>query len=157
MYRGIAEMEKAELIKEILSIQQRIDRILNQFTPEPWIELNLTLAQLKSLLFIASKEKTNFKKLAEALGVTPPNITGIIDRLVEQDLVSRTENTEDRRVMLLQLTEKGRDLLNHLRENRFNITTQVLAHLSNDELSLQLKALNSVLRASEIHFRKTQE
>ncbi len=150
-------MEKAELIKEIISLQQRVDRILNQFTPEPWIELNLTLAQLKSLLFIASKEKTNFKKLAEALGVTPPNITGIIDRLVEQDLVSRTENTEDRRVMLLQLTKKGRDLLNHLRENRFNITTQVLAHLSNDELSLQLKALNSLLRASEIHFSKTQE
>ncbi len=56
----------------------------------------------------------DFKKLAEALGVTPPNVTGIIDRLVEQALVTRTENPEDRRIMLLQTTEKGHELLDNL-------------------------------------------
>jgi MarR family transcriptional regulator, organic hydroperoxide resistance regulator len=142
-------MENNKLIEEFLTLQQQSDTALKRFSPEPWIELNLTIAQLKSLFFIMSKEKTNFKKLAEALGVTPPNVTGIVDRLVEQDLVSRTENPQDRRIMLLQVTEKGRSLLNNLRENRINQMTQVLARLSQDELSSLIMGFTALVKAAQ--------
>ncbi len=147
-------MEKKELIKEVMSLQHQTDMILRQFEPQPWIELNLTLAQLKSLFFIAAKDKTNFKKLAEALGVTPPNVTGIIDRLVEQGLVTRTENVEDRRIMLLQATDKGQELLNNLRERHINQMSQVLSYLTNDELVLQVKVLKDLKKAAEYHLQK---
>jgi MarR family transcriptional regulator, organic hydroperoxide resistance regulator len=147
-------MEKKELIKEVMALQHQTDIILRQFEPQPWIELNLTLAQLKSLFFIAAKDKTNFKKLAEALGVTPPNVTGIIDRLVEQGLVTRTENAEDRRIMLLQATEKGQELLNNLRERRTSQMSQVLGYLSTDELVAQVKVLKDLKRAAEAHLQK---
>ena len=147
-------MEKKELIKEVMALQHQTDIILRQFEPQPWIELNLTLAQLKSLFFIAAKDKTNFKKLAEALGVTPPNVTGIIDRLVEQGLVTRTENAEDRRIMLLQATEKGQELLNNLRERRTTQMSQVLGYLTADELVLQVKVLKDLKRAAETHLQK---
>jgi MarR family transcriptional regulator, organic hydroperoxide resistance regulator len=137
-------------------MQRETDGILRQFEPEPWIELNLTLAQLKSLLFIAARDKTNFKKLAEALGVTPPNVTGIIDRLVEQGLVTRTENPEDRRIMLLQATEKGQELLNNLRERRTNQMSQVLNLLTTEELVQQLKSLKDIKRAAEAQLQKTK-
>jgi len=149
-------MDRKELIKEVMDLQHQTDLILRQFEPEPWIELNLTLAQLKSLLFIAAKEKTNFKKLAEALGVTPPNVTGIIDRLVEQALVTRTENPEDRRIMLLQVTEKGQELLNNLRERHTSQMLQVLSYLSTDELMMQVKTLKDLKRAAESHLQKTK-
>jgi DNA-binding MarR family transcriptional regulator len=147
-------MEKQDLIKEVLTLQHQADIILRQFVPEPWIELNLTLAQLKSLFFIAAREKTNFKRLAEALGVTPPNVTGIVDRLVEQGLVTRTENPEDRRIMVLQLTDKGHELLNNLRERRINQMTQILAYLNPSELKLQKNCLNTLIKAAETY--KTQ-
>jgi MarR family transcriptional regulator, organic hydroperoxide resistance regulator len=148
-------MEKKELIKEVMALQHQTDIILRQFEPQPWIELNLTLAQLKSLFFIAARDRTNFKKLAEALGVTPPNVTGIIDRLVEQGLVTRTENPEDRRIMLLQATEKGQELLNNLRERHITQMSQVLGYLTNDELILQVKVLKDLKRAAETHLQKT--
>jgi hypothetical protein len=59
--------------------------------------------------------------------------------------------------MLLQVTDKGLDFLDNLRQNRINASSKVLAHLSNDELTLQLKALKSLLKASELHLRKIQE
>lgn len=149
-------MEKKDLINEVLALQHEADTILRQFAPEPWIELNLTLAQLKSLFFIAAREKTNFKKLAEALGVTPPNVTGIIDRLVEQGLVTRTENPEDRRIMLLQMTEKGHELLNNLRERRINRMTQILAQLSVQELEDQVRCLTALINAAGKYNSKTQ-
>ena len=112
-------MEKTELVDEVLALQGQVDHVVRYFSVEPWIDLKMTIAQLKSMFFINARGETNFKKLADALGVTPPNITGIIDRLVNQGYVSRTENTEDRRVMLLQMTEKGKDLIRHLHESRF--------------------------------------
>ncbi len=147
-------MDKKEQIKEIVALQQQADQILGQFSPEPWIELNLTLAQLKSLFFIAAKEKTNFKRLAEALGVTPPNVTGIIDRLVEQGLVTRTENPEDRRIMLLQITDKGRELINNLRENRARPMTKILDNMSPEELVQQNQSLHVMIRAAEAYKNK---
>ena len=142
-------MKKKEQINEIIELQKETNRVIGNFAAEPWIELSLTIAQLKSLFFIVDKGTTNFKKLAEALSVTPPNITGIIDRLVEQGLVSRTENPEDRRVILLQATDKGRQLLNTLKENRTNQMMQILANLSTEELAALALGLSALLKAAK--------
>jgi DNA-binding MarR family transcriptional regulator len=142
-------MEKTELIREVLALGDQVDRETGKFNADPWIELKMTIAQLKSLFFISAKGKTNFKKLADALEVTPPNITGIIDRLVEQGLVSRTENSEDRRIMLLQMTEKGQELVNHLHENKFQKMRNVMINMSEDELKAMMTGLKGILKAAE--------
>jgi MarR family transcriptional regulator, organic hydroperoxide resistance regulator len=142
-------MERTQLIREVLYLQGQVDAVLKQFDAEPWIELKMTIAQLKSMFFIAAKGKTNFKKLADALGVTPPNITGIIDRLVEQGLVSRTENSEDRRIMLLQVTEKGQELVNNLHENRFLQMNSLMMNLTEEELLALKTGLTGMLKSAE--------
>ena len=142
-------MEKTELIREVLALQGQVDHVVRHFSAEPWIDLKMTIAQLKSMFFISARGKTNFKKLADALGVTPPNITGIIDRLVKQGLVSRTENAEDRRVMLLQMTAKGQELIHRLHENRFQNMHSIVNSMDEDELNALMKGLNGVLKAAE--------
>jgi MarR family transcriptional regulator, organic hydroperoxide resistance regulator len=143
--------QSADTIKEIMSLYEQTNQILTKFPAEPWIELSLTIAQLKSLFFIAYKEKTNFKKIADALGVTPPNVTGIIDRLVEHGLVSRTESPEDRRVMLLQVTTKGRNLLRKLQENIDSKMLNILAEISKEELTALERGLNALLKAAKAY------
>jgi MarR family 2-MHQ and catechol resistance regulon transcriptional repressor len=45
------------------------------------------------------------------VGLTPGSISIAVDRLVEKGLVSRAESTEDRRVRIVALTRRGRDLI----------------------------------------------
>jgi len=142
--------EKAELIKQIIELQQQVNRFLGQYAPEAWMELNLTIAQLKSLFFIASEGAINSRKLAVTLGVTPSNVTGIIDRLVEQGLVSRVENPEDRRVLLLQATGKGEALLANLRESSISHLSEILARLNPKELSSLARGLGALVKVVEI-------
>ena len=144
-------MDKAELIHEVVELQRQANRTLGQYAAEVWIDSGLTIPQLKSLFFIASKGSTSFRRLAEALGVTPPNVTGIIDRLVEQGLVSRTENPEDRRIMLLQATDKGRNILANLRESGLNHMTQILTLLSLEELSSLVQGLSAFIKAAKAY------
>jgi DNA-binding MarR family transcriptional regulator len=140
---------RAELTEEIIRLQQ-MSHALGQYAPEAWMELNLTIVQLKSLFFIDSESKTNFRKLANALGVTPPDVTRIVDRLVEQGMVTRRENPEDRRMQLLEATKKGKALLTRLRENKTTHLYRILTHLSIEELTTVAEGLRALVKAAEL-------
>ncbi|MFC2068686.1 MarR family winged helix-turn-helix transcriptional regulator [Chloroflexota bacterium] len=90
----------------------------------------------------------NFKKLATAMGVTPPNVTGIVDRLVEQGLVSREENPLDRRMLLLRTTKMGRALITRLKESNMSHAHHILARLSMEELTVLAKGLAAFARVA---------
>ncbi len=142
-------MEKVELIKEIMELHRRVNRVLRDYDVDVWMDLSLTVPQLKCLFYISNQGKTNFRKLADRLKVSPSNITGIIDRLVEQGLVSRTENPEDRRVLLLQATNEGETLVTELREKRSIYLSQTLTDLSPEELDSIAQGLALLVRATE--------
>ncbi len=141
-------MEKLELIKEIIDLQRKVDRARRQYELDVWMGLPLTMAQLKSLFFISNQGGTHSGKLALALGVTPTNVTGIIDRLVKQGLVSRTEDAQDRRVALLQATVKGEELVVKLRERRRSYLSEVLANLNLNELATLAQGLKLLAGAA---------
>jgi DNA-binding MarR family transcriptional regulator len=69
---------------------------------------DLTPVQAKLLLSLG--DKAPMRSLATELCCDPSNITGVVDRLEERGLISRTEDPEDRRVKLLQATPAGRKL-----------------------------------------------
>jgi DNA-binding MarR family transcriptional regulator len=140
-------MEKAELIKVIIEKQRIVKNYLGQEDPGAWLEVSLTIAQIKSMFFIANENSVNFRTLAKALKVTPSNVTGIIDRLVEQQLVSRKENPEDRRMSMLQLTAKGTKLISGLREMRDTQMLKVLKNLPEDELNTIMKGYSTMAKA----------
>ncbi len=141
-------MDRAKQTEEIVRLLQEVSHSMGHYAPEAWMDLNLTIRQLKSLFFIDFERSTNLSKVANALGVTPPNVTGIIDRLVEQGLVSREENPENRRMMILTVTGKGKTLLAKLRESNRNRTSRVLSELSPEELSALAHALTALARVA---------
>ena len=127
-------MDKQELITGLLSLQQRHNRLLREHSFNHWMKLGLTMMQLKSLFFIVETDNASSKKLAEILEVTLANVTGIIDRLTEQDLVVRAINPEDRRVVFLQPTEKGRRLIAALEEDASEHMGKILSSMSREDL-----------------------
>ena len=146
---GAQKKEKSKLIGEIIQLQRQVNRALRRDEPDVLMELSLTIAQLKSLFFISNDGSTNFRKLAQALRVTPSNVTGIVDRLVEQGLVSRQENPEDRRMLLLKPTDKGEALLTSLRESRIGQLSKALSRLSEEQLSTLAQGFRFLVDAAE--------
>lgn len=144
-------MDKSQLIQEIVELERQVGRIIGQHAQIIWIDSGLTLTQLRSLFLITNKGSTNFRKLAEAMGVTPSNVTGIVDHLVEQGLVSRTQNPEDRREMTLQATDKGQVLVSNLKEVGIKHMTQILSLLSLRELSALVQGLSAFIKAAKTY------
>jgi DNA-binding MarR family transcriptional regulator len=95
-------MEKNETIVKITGLQHEMAKTMRRHAFKHWVGLNLSTSQVKALFCIAENERISSKKLAEKLEVTPANVTGIIDRLIEQKLVKRLENPQDRRFVFLE-------------------------------------------------------
>jgi len=144
-------MDKKEVINEIMELQRRMSQVIIPYAIKSWRELDVPLAQLKSLLIIAGKGETNFRTLAQDLGVTPGDVTGIIERLVEQGLVSRKPSPEDRRIIWLQATDKGRNLLANLMESQTCHMVYILEYMSLEDLQSLLNGLSGFIHAVVEH------
>jgi DNA-binding MarR family transcriptional regulator len=70
-------------------------------------EYDISQGQLSCLLALYRYGPGSLSKLAERILVKPGTITGIIDRLEAKGLVARNRNFTDRRVITIELTDKG--------------------------------------------------
>ena len=68
-------------------------------------------------------------ELADYIGVTRATMTGLIDTLERDGLVSRTPSEDDRRMMTVQLTEKGRQTLERVLPGYFTSMARVMGPL----------------------------
>src|SRR5690349_8976899 len=78
------------------------------------IEDVVTLPQLRVLVMVASRTAPNLNAVANGLGVHPSNATRAVDRLVAAGLLDRRDDPTDRRNLVLELTESGRELVDHV-------------------------------------------
>jgi DNA-binding MarR family transcriptional regulator len=141
---------KEELIAEIIEAQRRMKRVIREGTLDSWVKLNLTIPQLKSLFYISRHGRVNLSGLASGIRVTPANVTGIVDRLVEQGLLIRTADADDRRISWLTVTGKGKTLINDLREGRAQEMRRILDRLTEKELAIVAHGFDLVATAAEV-------
>ena len=68
----------------------------------------MTLPQMFLLRFLIERGTATPKELAAKLGVTPGNVTGLVNKLEAAGLVTRSRNNDDRRVVELKPTAKAK-------------------------------------------------
>jgi DNA-binding MarR family transcriptional regulator len=143
---------KNEQINRIFTLHQQIAGLDFDFKIDKWMKVDLTIDQLKSLIFIHANNhcnrKISFTELAEALGITRANVTGIAERLARNGLIKRTENPEDRRVQLLTLTEEGQSLLDSVKQGVTDLETRILYALDDNELDALEKGLSAYVESA---------
>jgi len=82
--------------------------------------------------------------------ISKSNMTSLIDKLVEEGLVERLPDKNDRRVINIALTDKGKDLLRNWRKHSNNEIKMNLSTLSDEDLE---KFYNSVENIKDILLR----
>jgi DNA-binding MarR family transcriptional regulator len=140
---------REKLTRQIIESHRRVNRAVRQRTRDSWVRLDLTIPQLKSLFYVSWHGKVNPSALASGIRVTPANVTGIVDRLVEHGLLVRTADADDRRVSWLTLTDKGKTLINDLREGRAQEMRRILDKLTEEELAIVAHGFQLVATAAE--------
>lgn len=94
----------------------------------------LTLPQFE-VLNIVNEEPMSMKKIGNKLNVTGANITCIVDNLERNNLVRRIFNKEDRRVIIIELTDKGKNVHSEAEETVKRTLGETINTLSDEEKS----------------------
>jgi DNA-binding MarR family transcriptional regulator len=141
--------DKELLIQRVLQAQRSFQRLITSTAGIPLLRLNLTMQQLRVLLVLDFYGSQSSHNLTDNLGVSAATVTGIIDRLVAQDLVRRREDANDRRIRRIELTGRGRDLLHRLEESRDTFATKILRGLEPDELTALDQLMRKLHRLAE--------
>jgi len=82
------------------------------------------------LLLLLDHGSATPKQLALTLGLPPPNVTVLVDRLVERGLVQRQRSDTDGRALNLRLTDKGAELARRTQRVSQTMEAGLLAPLS---------------------------
>ena len=95
---------------EIYKLNNRINKKFEKLQRRIIQKENLTTAQYSILQQLWKKDGIKFKQLADACCCSQSTITGIVDTMEKKDVVIRKMNPEDRRSVLVMLTDKGKKL-----------------------------------------------
>lgn len=87
---------------------------------------------------------------AEGAGVTRATITGLLDGLEREELVRRKPFPSDRRMLSIQLTDKGRQLLSQMLPDHFCRTTSLMANLTDIEKKTLIELLSNDYKRCKI-------
>ncbi len=64
-------------------------------------------SHVKVIIYLKHNGNCSISKIAKDLLISKPNMTPIIDKLVSENMVTRYTDSRDRRIIRVELTEKG--------------------------------------------------
>jgi DNA-binding MarR family transcriptional regulator len=136
-------------IARIMGARRRMAHLYAFTRSDPLLTANLTMPQFRLLLVLALRGGAAGHDLAESMGVSLATITGIVDRLAAQDLVTRREDPRDRRVRRVELTPAGRGLVDDIAAAGTASQRRLLDRLSLDDLTILERAFGLLADAAE--------
>jgi MarR family transcriptional regulator, organic hydroperoxide resistance regulator len=105
---------KRKEIEAIVLAIRRIHQAMGMDAARTGRDFGLTGSQGAVLRLLAADGALSSAEVSRRLGVTPSNVTGLIDRLEGKGLVNRSPSRRDRRIVRIALTEAGRNLEHRL-------------------------------------------
>jgi len=108
----------------------------------------VSLPQFRVLVLLSADGPTRVGQLAERVGANISTFSRSIDRMVAGGWVVRAENPENRREVLLELTDDGRWLVESVTVRRRRAIDEILARMTAGDRSALAKALAAFTSAA---------
>ena len=116
--------------------------------PQEWIDLDLSFSKTEiiTLLLLEQEGEMIMSKLAEELGVPLSTATGVVERVVKKGYLLRERSEKDRRIVVIRLTQEGKELVNSIKEKVFYWIDSIQSSLTQEELILLEKVISKVMK-----------
>lgn len=112
------------------------------------IEEDVTLAQYRTLVVLASRGPQSSASLASVLGVSASTATRMCDRLIRKGFIRRRAARQDRREVRLALTDAGRRIVDEVTRLRRAELASILAAVPRREQTELIRALGHLNAAA---------
>jgi DNA-binding MarR family transcriptional regulator len=105
---------------------------------------NVSFPQFFLLGYLANEEFLTMTDISKKMGHSTAAATGLVDRLEKLGYVQRLHAQEDRRKVMVQITRKGIDLVDRIREEIVGSLENLMSDLDKDEQDALLKTYSKI-------------
>ena len=150
-------MDRERLVDEILMLLPVLARGIGRPDPseigelaQRGIPVDATLSPGHVQVLIAlGKGPHSIWRLAEAVGVSTPAASQLVDRLAEHGMIERRPDPADRRVVLVDYVPGMQDIARRMMEGRGRKLREALGRMTDVEARALLKGLNLLVESFE--------
>jgi DNA-binding MarR family transcriptional regulator len=107
-------------------------------------EKGITLPQMHTLEVLGIHGPMRMKELAERMGVTTGTLTVLVDRLEAKEYVRRRAHDTDRRSIIVEMADKGRELFEEHDRLHLGLTEELLAACPKEDREALLRCLTAM-------------
>ena len=142
---------RPELAEEVVGLVNAVVKGVERQI-EPFGLINMEFSILKCF---TEKDEWTVTALANLLPADAPRISRLVSKLVDRGLLRRRRRTDDRRVVLLRLTQQGKDLTEELCQRVHQHEARLLSGVSVEDLGT-LRAVTSKILANHASMQEQQ-
>lgn len=136
---------KESTIIDLIHTSERVhDRATIRFMNR--LNKNIGISQIIVLSQLHEHGPQMSSKLAGLLGYTTGAMTGISNKLIKENYAKREYLENDRRVILLAITDQGREIIREVQEQNKKMMEEIYSKLSEEEISQYLKIQKKLLK-----------
>lgn len=110
---------------------------------------NLSMQEMKVIDFLGKCGPSIMRKIADHLMLAVSTMTGIVDKLVQKGLVRRETPEDDRRIVRVELTEKGQEICQMNLDTYMELSRGMLEALNEEEQEILLVLLRKIIRSTQ--------
>lgn len=112
--------------------------------------IGLSMPQFGILMQLHYRGNCGVSDISNRFDITSAAASQLVDKLVQSSLIQREEDPSDRRAKLLNLTDKGKELIQQGIEERYRWVDQLAEKLTVEERAKVAEALNILTQAAKV-------
>jgi len=116
---------------------------------------DISSAQFALLQLLYFKGEKKLSDISKKLGVTKSTTTGLIKRLLIQELIEKKQSDEDKRVYNVKISKKGSEIIEEVIDRRVDLIRKITNKMGKDDSFIEKlieldKTLNEVVEGDEV-------
>lgn len=136
-------------IDEVGQLIQNLVRTLQIFERGKLSKQGFTMSQYYTLLNIHRHQKLSMNQLSEKMNLDTSTMTRVVANLERDSYITRERWEEDRRVIMVQLTEPGIEVVQELTAEVREYYSAIISAIPNGQVDSVVDSVNTLLQAFE--------
>ena len=136
-------------IDEVGLMMQKLVRVFQLFERDQTKTYGFTASQCYTILELYKSESLTMNEFSEKMNLNSSTMTRILDNLVRDKYISRTKDEIDRRIVVVSLTDTGKEVAKNLDITVKDYYKKIIENIPKGEVENVLKSINILQKAFE--------
>jgi len=125
--------EIKEYVNQLIALLPDLAKAFRTDEPQEVLHMDISFPEIFVLRELSSKEEPTMSELGRSISMDLSTLTRTVDKLVRKEFVARKRDPEDRRMVRVALTAKGRKLISRFEEARKKHIESILRQMASQE------------------------